>query len=125
MDRYDVAIPGPGSDDALPITASGDLALHRGLPSMRAWVERAIVCPPGGVPHRPAFGAGAEGAIGASLLVAGQRIGSRVRETVRADRRVRGLRVTTRQDPDTVGRLRVELVVTTVDGQVDALALGV
>lgn len=121
-DRYDVALPPPGSDEAIPVSVTGDVVLVTGVDSLTSWAERALVCAEGGLHHRPTFGAGAERSLGRSALAERALLQSRYRRTLRADDRVQDASVTTSASQDAPGRVIVNTRIDTVDGRLAQLS---
>lgn len=121
-DRFDVALPAPGSTGPMPVSVTGDVVLTTGIDSLTRWAERALVCQQGGLHHRPAFGAGAERSLGRSALAERALLQSRYRRTLKVDDRIDDARVTVAASQDAPGRVVVSAQIDTVDGRLAQLS---
>jgi phage baseplate assembly protein W len=87
------------TDDALPVTAAGDLALLSGAANAAAALERRLVTRPGALVHRPAYGARLIGALEARSHPARHAdVAQSARRACLADPRVADARARVRAD---------------------------
>lgn len=123
MRRNDIKLPRPQSGGALPVTASGDLALVSGSESYRQARIRALSTSPGRMLHRPQFGAGIQGLLGLKGAAIAQRIRADVAAQLYRDERTLPERVTVVTTTPATGRVDVSFTATLVDGSkaVDSL----
>ncbi len=118
MRLVDIDLGAP--EDALPVTATGDLALVSGLDSLYRWFPRAAVTSPGSLLHRPDFGVGVERYLGRGLSAL-PALAASLRDALASDRRVAESTVTAaRPSP---GVVQVAAEVLTVDDQRSLISL--
>jgi len=110
MNLKDLQVPYEGD---LPLTASGDVALASGLPSLEAWLTRAAFTSPGALLHQPGFGVGLQSYLGQPQPRARTLAAAALRRTLLADRRVEEVSITV-EDLD-VAQVQISAAVRTVD----------